>query len=117
RDQEFLDKTSIPSYAHTWMLTGVVSADYIDRTGDGITDDDYGYWVKFVYKKTSNSYHWRVPYEGANYVPGTTDEFDDKGSYSKGTKELYYLSEIHTKTHIAVFDADFSRNDGLGAAA
>ncbi|WCL81764.1 hypothetical protein PPO43_01465 [Saprospira sp. CCB-QB6] len=113
-DQEFLDKTKLPAYVNSWMLTDVVSADYIDVTGDGVTDDDHGYWVKFKYKKTSDEYHWRVPYSQANYMPGTSNPYDDKGSYSKGVKELYYLDEVHTKTHVAVFETE-ERTDGFGA--
>ena len=114
RQDEFLDKTNLPAYVHSWMLTGVVSSDYVDLTGDGITDDDYGYWVKFEYKKVSDNYHWRAPYADASYSPGTEDDFDDRGSYTKGTKELYYLYKIQTKTHVAIFDIS-GRNDGRGA--
>jgi hypothetical protein len=112
---EFLDKKKLPSYAHSWMLTSVVSADYVDRTGDGVSSDDLGYWVDFKYQKTSDAYHWRAPYEGAIYMPGTGQDYDDKGSYSKGEKELFYLKEIRTKTHIAVFELE-ERDDALGAS-
>ncbi len=112
---EFLDKKKLPSYAHSWMLTSVVSADYVDVKGDGLSPDDLGYWVDFKYQKKSNNYHWRAPYEGAIYMPGTGQDYDDKGSYSKGTKELYYLKEIRTKTHVAVFELE-ERKDALGAS-
>lgn len=112
---EFLDKKNLPAYAHTWMLTSVVSTDYVDVTGDGVSADDLGYWVDFRYQKTSGDYHWRVPYENSNYMPGTSQDFDDKGSYSKGVKELFYLKEVRTKTHIAIYDLE-DRNDALGAS-
>jgi hypothetical protein len=110
---EFLDKKNLPSYAHSWMLTAAVSADYVDITGDGISSDDLGYWVDFRYKKTTDAYHWRAPYEGASYMPGNNQDFDDKGSYSAGKKELFYLKEIRTKTHIAIYEIE-EREDALG---
>lgn len=110
---EFLDKKNLPPYAHSWMLTAAVSADYVDVTGDGISSDDLGYWVDFRYQKTTNTYHWRAPYEGATYMPGSNQDFDDKGSYSVGQKELFYLKEIRTKTHIAIYETE-DREDALG---
>lgn len=112
---EFLDKKILPAYAHSWMLTSVVSADYVDVTGDGISEDDLGYWVDFKYTKTTDAYNWRAPYKDAVYMPGTNQHFDDKGSYSKGTKELFYLKEVRTKTHIAVYETA-NRNDAIGAS-
>ena len=61
--KEFLDKKILPAYAHSWMLTSVVSADYVDVTGNGVTSDDLGYWVDFKYEKTTDSYNWRAPYK------------------------------------------------------
>lgn len=114
------EKTS-PSYAYTWMLTGVVSSDYIDVTGDGITRDDYGYWVKFDYTKTSGTqsgitpYNWRMPFSRCNFVENipNTDK-DDLGSITYGTKEMYYLTSVETKTHKAIFDIS-KRKDGYEA--
>lgn len=116
RKPEFLDKKILPPYAHSWMLTSVVSSDYVDITGDGVTSDDLGYWVDFKYEKTSDAYNWRAPYRDAIYMPGTNQDFDDKGSYSKGQKELFYLKEIRTKTHVAIFELE-NRNDGIAASA
>ena len=120
RAPEYLDKTKTPPYVHSWLLTNVVAPDYVDLTGDGVSDDDYGYWAKFEYVRTTNDdtdggYHWRVPFKDANYMPGTTNEFDDMGSYSKGMKELFYLKTIKTKTHVAVFEIS-ERIDGYGAS-
>jgi len=112
---EFLDKKTLPAYAHSWMLTSVVSADYVDVTGNGISEDDLGYWVDFKYAKTTDSYNWRAPYNDAIYMPGTNQHFDDKASYSKGTKELFYLKEIRTKTHVAIYETE-NRDDALGAS-
>jgi hypothetical protein len=113
---EHLDKKNLPAYAHSWMLTGVVSADYVDLTGDGISEDDLGYWVDFKYEKTSSDYKWRSPYEKATYMPGTGVDHDDRASYTKGAKELFYLKEIRTKTHLAIFETEY-RKDAIGASA
>src|SRR5690606_33886420 len=59
----FFMSTEMPPYAHSYLLTGVLSPDYADLTGDGITDDDYGSAVKFNYYKKSSLYNWRMPYE------------------------------------------------------
>lgn len=112
---EFLDKKNIPAYAHSWMLTSVVSADYVDLTGDGLSADDLGYWVDFKYQKTTGDYIWRSPYENSLYMPGTSRNYDDRGSYSKGKKELFYLKEIRTKTHVALFDTE-DREDAIAAS-
>jgi len=101
---QYLNQTELPAYAHSWLLSYVVSSDYVDVNGNGPDNADYGYWVKFNYKKTSDAYQWRVPYEKSNYIEGNkNDPQDDKGVLSYGTKELYYLESIETKTHIAVF--------------
>ena len=113
---KFIDKTTKAPYAHSYMLTSVLGADYVDVTGDGATDDDLGYWVRFDYTKYSDDYKWRAPYCGANYDRGTlahTD--DDKGYYSYGEKELWYLAKMETKTHVLVYTLS-EREDNLDAA-
>jgi len=114
-DRQYLNKTSLPSYAHSWLLTSVVSDDYIDRTNDGPTDDDFGYWTKFTYQKTSDDYEWRIPYQGGNFIEGNKgDKEDNIANYSYGKKELYYTATIETKTHIAIFRTS-PRKDGIEA--
>ncbi|MBD3638026.1 MAG: hypothetical protein HUJ25_11795 [Crocinitomicaceae bacterium] len=112
---EYLSRTEKPPYAHSYLLTSILGADYVDLQQDGITDDDLGYWVKFDYVKYCDDYKWRSPYQGALYNPGlmTTDQ-DDKGTYVYGEKELWYVSRIETKTHILVFDLA-ERNDNFEA--
>lgn len=95
-------------YATTWLLTGVTGHDYVDVNNDGLLDEsDYGYWVSFEYGKFSDEYIWRAPYIG-----------EDKNGYEKsfgyGAKELYYLDQIKTKTHTALFIKE-PREDALGA--
>lgn len=103
-----------PSYAHSYLLTSVLSKDYEDLTSDGPTDDDLGGYTKFTYKTINSDYDWRVPFEDASYNPGlNTKKRDKKGSYVYGKKEIKYIHKIETKTHIAVFELN-DRNDGYG---
>ncbi len=105
----------IPPYATSYLLTGILSPDYVDLTGNGITDDDPGTAVKFQYTK-SVPYTWRAPYEHdtANYNEGyLSDQSDDKGSYVFGTRENWYLDTIRSKALVAVFYTS-ARQDGLG---
>lgn len=111
----YYSKTEIPPYPNTYLLTGVIGADYIDVTNNGITDDDLGYWVKFNYYKDSKDFNWRMPFKGANYNLGMPSAGnDDKGSYMYGEREQYYLHSVETKTHLALFHLE-SREDNLSA--
>lgn len=106
--------TEIPAYAYSYLVTAIYSPDYVDLTGNGPTDDDFGYWVKFNYSLNADGeYSWRVPYRDAKYSKGhISDLKDDKLSYMYGTKEIYYLNSIETKTH----EAHFILNDNSVAA-
>ena len=115
----YYTQDSMPGYAHDFLLTGVLSPDYVDITGDGITPDDLGDAVKFnytrVYGPDNNYFDWRVPYQHdtANYNEGLkTDKRDDKGTYLYGKKEVWYLNSIESKTMIAVFKIKNDRLDG-----
>lgn len=113
---QFRKKTITPPYAHTYLLTSVLGNDYIDVTGDGPSDDDLGYWVKFNYKLVNDNYKWKAPYHQANYFKGfLSSSGDDKGSYMYGEKEVYYLESAETKTHKAIFET-CSRMDAKEAA-
>lgn len=104
-------------YATTYMLTQITTPDYVDRTLNGPSDDDFGGYTKFVYKKNPSDYHWRMPYTGFNYSKGNlSNQDDDMGSFSSGDKEIYYLDTIITKTHLAIFYKSL-RNDGYAAAS
>ncbi len=109
-----------PPYATSFLLTGILSPDYVDVKNDGITDDDMGTAVKFNYSKlkqgTDETYKWRAPYNTntANYNEGfLSDPKDDKGSFVYGEKEIRYLNSIESKTMIAIFTMS-DREDGLG---
>lgn len=103
-------------YATTYLLTEITSPDYLDRTMNGPSADDFGGYTKFTYSKQygknnpSNPipldswYKWRIPYTGLSYNPrDLTDNLDDMGSVNSGEKEVCYLQKIETKTHIAIF--------------
>lgn len=121
----YYSATEIPAYVHSYLLTAVLSADYIDSDDiPGPSADDLGSYTVFNYenitKNNDNSYvpyRWRVPYEYnmGNYNEGLkTESNDDKASYVYGEKELYYLESISTKTQVAVFSTS-RRNDGYEA--
>ncbi|TRX58729.1 hypothetical protein FNH22_12695 [Fulvivirga sp. M361] len=116
----FLKRVEMPPYAHSYLLTSITGPDYVDVSGDGLSPDDLGYWVKFTYQKTTTNtdrYKWRDPYSKAHFQEGwETDPRDDKGSFVYGEKELWYLTQAETKSHIATFSLQ-TRQDGRGVAA
>lgn len=104
---DFWNKKEQPEkYAYTWHLTAITGPDYVDRGGgaDGRSPDgelggeDWGYWVEFDYGKWTDEYHWRNP--GVGFNRDLDGEFRNASS---GTKELYYLDAIRTKSHTALF--------------
>jgi len=102
----FYSSTVTPTYVTANLLTGVLSNDYIDVTGDGISDDDLGSFTKFNYTRKSKDYRWRSPSQvnKANYIPGFfTDKKDDKAAYIIGSREQWYLHSIETKNYVAEF--------------
>ncbi|MCU7549881.1 PA14 domain-containing protein [Chitinophagaceae bacterium LB-8] len=113
----YFSKEIIPAYAHSFLLTGIVSPDYVDIKGDGITEDDLGDAVKFNYTKVygkANPYQWRTPYQSdrANYNEGLKSyNRDDKGTYIFGKKEVWYWHSVESKTMIALFKTSSDRKD------
>ncbi len=105
------------AYATQHLLTEIVSPDYIDRTMNGPSPDDFGSYTKFNYKRIAggddNWYPYRSPYEGLTYDYGSLSEKKDNTlSVSWGEKEIYFVHSITSKTHVAIFTlAD--RNDGV----
>lgn len=94
-------------YASTYLLTEITTPDFADRQNDGPTQDDFGGYTRFNYKKQSSGdgwYKWRAPFRGLIYSKNShSDPQDDLGTYSEGEKEIYYLESIETKTHVAFF--------------
>ncbi len=113
----YYQKTEIPSYAHSYLLTSVLSADYIDNDMTvGPSRGDMGSYTKFNYSKTNDEFKWRVPVgdRSGNLNEGLISvASDDKVNYLYGEKEMWYLESIETKTHIAVFELG-ARADAMG---
>jgi hypothetical protein len=100
------DKT--PAYAYSYLLTAVLSPDYVDNDGiTGPSERDNGTYTKLSYTRVygqNNCYKWRTPFVGANYQAGfETNAQDDKASYIYGEKEIWYLNKIETKNYIVEF--------------
>jgi hypothetical protein len=121
--ENFINKEITPAYAHSFLLSGILSPDYVDVSGDGITEDDMGDGVKFNYSqvygdRNDTAYRWRSPYDNkaASYNEGLkTDSRDQQGSYSYGEREQWYLNSIESKTMLAAFVLDaVEREDGHG---
>ncbi len=116
--ENYYSREKTPSYATSYLLTAILSPDYVDKTGNGISDDDGGAAVKFNYTKHDSLYRWRTPYafgqDSANYNEGfLSEELDDKASFMYGEKELWYLHSLESKTMVAHFITE-NRDDGLG---
>ncbi len=114
----YTQTTETPPYAHSYLLSGLLSPDYVDVHGDGITEDDQGGAIKFNYVKTG-IHKWRTPHStgaNANSNPGNLSETkDDKGMISYGERESWYLHSIESKSMLAFFILE-ERTDGKGAS-
>ncbi|HEY4062668.1 MAG TPA: hypothetical protein VGM30_12240 [Puia sp.] len=108
-----------PAYASSFLITGLLSPDYVDVTGDGITEDDLGNAVKFDYTMSSGLHKWRTP---RNNTTGNTAHFnvglktekrDNKATISYGEREAWYLHSIESKSMIAFFSTS-ARDDARG---
>jgi len=114
--------TTTPPYAHSFLLTGILSPDYVDVTGNGISEDDLGEAVKFNYTRigtsTAFAHSWRAPLsmnDSANFSAGTRSEAkDDKAMISYGKRESWYLQSVESKSMIALFYVS-NRLDAKGA--
>ena len=111
----YYNSIETPAYPHAFLLTAILSPDYIDLTGDGPSSDDKGSYTKFNYSQKDRGFRWRSPVERnkAFYNPGyVSDIEDDKANYQYGEKELWYLHSIETKNYIAEFEIS-DRLDGI----
>ena len=115
--EQYYKRTTLQPYATSFLLTYILSSDYVDSDNiPGPSDGDLGTYVKFNYTKTSGDYKWRTPFEEnkANFADGLAGKRDDdKASYSHGSKEVFFLHSIETRTHLAIFHLK-DRQDGLG---
>ncbi|MET0466546.1 MAG: hypothetical protein ABW007_25535 [Chitinophagaceae bacterium] len=108
----YVQVTETPAYAHSFLLSGLLSPDYVDVKGDGISEDDLGTAIKFNYTRVKQNnewaiHKWRTPHGdagSANFNAGNRSEVkDDKGIVSYGERESWYMHSIESKTMIAVF--------------
>jgi hypothetical protein len=115
---QYFSSTSTPAYAHSYMLTAVLSDDYVDADEiKGPSNNDIGTFVKFDYQKVEDV-RWRNPVQQNEvyYNEGLkTDMKDDQGSFIYGEKELWYVKAIETKNYVAVFVCE-DRADGFSAS-
>ena len=118
---QFFESSTTPPYTHAYLLTSIISPDYVDLTNNGPSEDDFGSYVKFNYSSLPYDLEWRVPFNTyeANFGQGRiSDPNDDKASYTYGKKDIYFANSIETKTHIAVFilndDTKEPRQDACG---
>ena len=112
-DQYFVSE-STPAHASSFLLTSILSDDYVDVTGNGPSSDDFGNYTRFNYTQAHSNFRWRIPYEQnqAQFDKGyESDKLDDKGSYVYGEKEIWYIHSIETKNFVAEFTLS-DREDG-----
>lgn len=118
----YVQTQEIPAYASSFLLTGLLSPDYVDVTGDGITEDDLGNAVKFNYTKSADLHKWRTPRKNGNngkmdlahFNEGIrTEKKDNKATISYGEREVWYLNSIESKSMVAIFKTS-ARNDAKG---
>ncbi len=106
------------------LLTAVPCTDYVDNQDPAnenlfktFNKEDFGYWVELEYGQWSDGYTWRTPYENRLYDYNTNQlgeiEEEDKGFYSFGRKQVYYLDRITTRNKTALFVKDM-RYDSVG---
>lgn len=111
--------TETPAYPYSFLLTQVLSPNYKDIDDiRGPSIGDLGGYTKFNYIRKYSDFSWRAPY--FNNTVRFSDEIysdptDNKGSYTEGEKEIWYMQSIETKTHIAIFYTS-EREDGMSAA-
>jgi hypothetical protein len=124
----YFEQTTLPAYAHSFLLTAVLSADYVDVTGDGPTSDDLGTYTKINYTRvddgsgssTASHFKWRTPFSKANHSEGLKEDGggpigDDKANYVYGEKEIWYVHSIESKNYVAFFTLS-NRDDGFGVS-
>ncbi len=113
---KYLSKKVTPPYAHSYQLTAILSPDYVDVTGNGISDDDLGTYTKFNYAKKED-YNWRTPFATNKALRNEglkSNCKDDKGIFTKGKREVWLLHSIETRNYIAEFITS-DRKDALAA--
>ncbi|MEM6261660.1 MAG: hypothetical protein AAGI38_04060, partial [Bacteroidota bacterium] len=110
----------LPPYAYSYLLSAVLGADYVDSDNvEGPSTGDIGTWHKINYSRIHQNYYWRTPVgeQMANFNRVLQqDEDDDKGSYSYGSKEIWNVHSIESRTSVAEFYTS-AREDGVGVTS
>ena len=117
-ENNFFNKSKTPPHAYAWLLTAVLSPDYVDIDNNGPTPDDNGTYTKFSYQLANENMGWRIPQEANKAIFDErylSDDNDNQASYSYGKKELWYLGKIETRNYIAKFETS-DRSDGKGVS-
>lgn len=109
---------SATPFATQFLLTQIQSPDYVDRTYDGPTADDFGSYTQFNYTRFAGGagdwYNFRSPFRDLDFSYGRLiDNNDDMGGFVSGEKEIYILNSVVSKTHVAIFTTSV-REDGFG---
>ncbi len=123
--RKYFDKTTLPPYAQAFLLTQVVSSDYIDRQNDGPTIDDVGNYYLFKYTRAygpDNLYGTRFPISGTSssgkkafYAKGALGtNRDNLANYTYQESEIWYTHSIETKNLVVEFHLD-DRKDAYSA--
>ena len=123
-------------FAYAWLLTAIVSPNYVDSNNNGIPDNgDKGNWIKFNYGKVysgANSFEYRTPFGGGgpsadrksrfelatksncpNAAVRDVDQQSCSETFSHGYMEIAYLDSVETPTHKAQFITS-DRDDNVG---
>lgn len=116
----YYSMTEVPAYAHSYLITSVLSPDFVDNDGvAGPSKGDMGSYTKFNYDKVVKGYKWRTPMttavRSASYNEGMKSASDDdKANVTYGEKDIWQLTSVEDKNYIAIFETG-NRADGFGA--
>lgn len=102
----YFKSTETPPHAYAYLLSAVLSDDYVDLTNDGPSADDFGSYTKFNYQRFYSDFKWRMPYgvREASFNPvHLSDKADDLASFQFGSKEIWHTHSIESKNYVAEF--------------
>lgn len=117
KSDKFYNSVGTPAYAHSYLLTSILSSDYEDIDQNGPSNNDLGGFTLFKYSTPNSNFNWRIPYDKTKATYNqvlNTKTINKRGNVISGVKELKYLDKIITKTHVAFFDID-DRLDALSS--
>lgn len=108
-------------YAYAWLLTSIKSLDYVDNDDNGVSESDFGGWVKFTYGDGNQTTNWKpvqywatpyhdpthasysnailnpdpkLAYSGPNPQTNITTHYDDNVRISNSRSRAHGLKEI-----------------------